>query len=620
MCGINGFNFKDEKLIQKMNGSIKYRGPDDDGFFVNGYFSLGQVRLSILDLSQKASQPMISENGRYIIVYNGEIYNFLELKEELRKKGYKFKSQSDTEVVLNLYQEKKEKCLEKLNGIFSLAILDQKNRSLFLARDRLGVKPLYYFWDKKRFIFSSDMKPILKEKSVFREIDFTALNCYLRFLYVPEEKTFLKQIKKLKAGHFLILKDNKIKIKKYWEINNFKDKFNNFSEAKKAVKQQVEKSVARQLISDRPMGIFLSGGIDSNVILSVISNNNLLGAGRKIKTYSVGFETDAEKEKFNADFNLARQSAKFFGTDHHEILISDKMIYDNFEEVVRKMGEPFSNFTNFSVYFLSQIAKKKVAVVLGGDGGDELFGGYPRYYYSRLISYYQLLPKFFRYFFLDKVGIKLFGNKFKKFSAVGLDKFLAIRMQGNKDIKKILKKDFFNVNAPEEYFAKFFNPPKTDDYEKNFMYIDLATWLIDESLLRTDKMTMAHGLEQRVPLLDYKLVELAFQIPTKFKIKGKNTKYILKESFKNNLPDFIYQAGKRGFFAPGAKWLRRGLKPLAYEILSPAYNKSGQEIFNFNEIKKILDNHINGKKYNLNLILSLMTFQVWQKHLLKDEF
>ncbi len=617
MCGINGFNFKNEELIEKMNRGIKYRGPDDDGVFVNDNFSLGHVRLSILDLSSAGHQPMFSPDGGFAIVYNGEIYNFLELKKELEEKGYKFKSKSDTEVILNLYKEYGVECLQKLNGIFAFAILDKKNNKLFIARDRIGVKPLYYFGNGNKFIFSSDMKSILKDKEVSRDLDFTSLNYYLRFLYVPEEKTFIKSIKKLRAGHYLILENNNIEIKQYWKIENFEDKYNNFNKTKSLIKDKIQKVVKNQLISDRPVGIFLSGGIDSNIVLSQVVKNNTLTGGNKTKTYSVGFEVDVEKEKFNTDLNLARQSAKFFNTDHHELLISDKMVRDNFEKVVDKMGEPFSNFTNFSMYFLSEFAKQDVAVVLGGDGGDELFGGYPRYHYSKLISQYQLLPEFSRKLVFDKVGVKLFGDKFKKFGIKGIDKFLAIRMQNDQDIKRVLKNSLYEKDAVKNYFSKFFNPMVTKDYEKNFMHTDLTTWLIDESLLRSDKMTMAYGLEQRVPLLDHELAELAFKIPTKFKIKGKNTKYILKEAFKDDLPDFIYGAEKRGFFAPGAKWLRTELKPLAYEILSENYCRESNDIFNFDEIKNILDNHINGSKYNLNLILSLMTFQVWYKNLTK---
>ena len=610
MCGINGFNFESQELISKMNKTIKYRGPDDDGFFTNSDFSLGHVRLSILDLSQAGHQPMMSKNKNYIIVYNGEIYNFLELKKNLENKGYKFKSNSDTEVILNLYIEYGEKFLEKLNGIFSFAILDKKNNELFLARDRMGIKQLYYYWDGNRFIFSSDIKSILLDKSVDRNLDFDSLNYYLRFLYVPEDKTFIKTIKKLKAAHCLILKNNKLEIKKYWEINNFNNSYNNFEEAESAVKNKVKDAISKQLISDRPIGVFLSGGIDSNIILANLANN----CEKKIKTYSVGFEVDVEKEKFNADFNLAKKSANFFDTDHHELFISDRMVRENFEKIVGVMGEPFSNFTNFSIYFLSKFAKKDVAVVLGGDGGDELFGGYPRYHYSKLIFNYQKFPESFRNLALDKIGIKIFGEKFKKFNLTGVDRFLAIRMQNDNDIKRILKENFYQGNIVKNYFSKFFNPMATDDYEKNFMYIDLMTWLIDESLLRTDKMTMANGLEERVPLLDHELAELAFKIPSKYKIKGKNTKYILKQAFKNELPDFIYNAKKRGFFAPGAKWLRTELKPLAYEFLSESYN-SENKFFNFKEIKKILDGHIDGSRYNLNLILSLMTFQVWYKNL-----
>ncbi len=617
MCSINGFNFKNENLIRKMVQITKHRGPDQQGFYCGEKVSLGQARLSIIDLSEKGRQPIWNENKSICILCNGEIYNFKELRKELQAKGHRFFSHSDSEVILHLYEEKGERCVEDLNGIFAFVIFDKNKDKLFLARDRVGVKPLYYYFDGKRFIFSSEIKAILCH-SVPREIDQDALIHYFQLFFVPSPFTLFKNIYKLAPAHCLIFKNEKIVIKEYWNIKDLPE-IESKEEAIKGIKSLLRDSVKRQLVSDRPLGIFLSGGIDSTSVLGIASEF----ISGQVKTYSVGFDIDIEKDKYNRDFQLARQTSKYYNTSHHELLISDIDARDNIEKAIWHMDEPISNPTQIATFLLAKEAKKQVTVVLGGDGGDELFGGYPRYYLSKLIDRFQLLPSFLRKNFIPYSLLELIFQKkdIKKKLNIppGASRYLSYMGQKTKILSQILNKKF-EVELTKDFFKKHYPENKFKDQTKYLMYLDLSIWLPDESLIRSDKMTMAFGIEERVPILDHRLIELAFRIPTKYKVKGKkNNKWIFQEAMKEYLPSHVLNKEKRGWFSPAAKWLRMGLKDFAYEVLSPNYCSETQKYFNFPQIRKILDDHISGKKYNLDIIWSLLTFQIWYKTFIKNK-
>jgi len=617
MCSINGFNFKNEKLIKEMVDITRHRGPDQEGFYCNEKVSLGQARLSIIDLSEKGRQPIWNENKSICILCNGEIYNFKELRKELQKKGHKFFSHSDSEVILHLYEEKGERCVEDLNGIFAFVIFDKNKDKLFLARDRVGVKPLYYYFDGERFIFSSEIKAILCH-SVPREIDQDALIHYFQLFFVPSPFTLFKNIYKLAPAHCLIFKNEKIVIKEYWKIKDLPE-IESKEEAIKGIKSLFRDSVKRQLVSDRPLGIFLSGGIDSTSVLGIASEF----ISGQVKTYSVGFDINVERDKYNRDFQLARQTSKYYNTSHHELLISDIDARNNIEKVIWHMEEPISNPTQIATFLLAKEAKKQVTVVLGGDGGDELFGGYPRYYLSKLIDRFQLLPSFLRKNFIPYSLLELILQKKdlkKKLNiSPGASRYLSYMGQKTKTLSQVLNKKF-GVELTKDFFKKYYPENKFKDQTKYLMYLDFSIWLPDESLIRSDKMTMAFGIEERVPILDHRLIELAFRIPTKYKVKGKKkNKWIFQEAMKEYLPPHVLNKEKRGWFSPAAKWLRMGLKDFAYEVLSPNYCSETQKYFNFPQIRKILDDHISGKKYNLDIIWSLLTFQIWYKTFIKNK-
>ncbi len=613
MCGINGFDSNQPDLVEKMNQKIRHRGPDQKGSFCFDNFSLGQTRLSIIDLSDNAKQPMFNEDKSLTLVYNGEIYNFKELRKDLVKKGHQFISQSDSEVILHLYEDHGPDCLKLLNGIFAFAILNLKKKEFFLARDRIGVKPLYYYFDNKKFIFSSEIKAIL-EHDIKREIDLNAFNHYFRLHYIPHPLTIYKNIYKLPPASYLIFKNNQVDIKEYWQINDLEN-IESENEIIEQIQSLMKESVKGQLISDRPVGIFLSGGIDSTSILGIV---NQLGH-KKINTFSVGFDFE-DKKKFNFDLDMARRVSQDYRTNHHELIINGKDMLENVEKVIYHLDEPISNATQIATFLLSKFTKEKVAVALGGDGGDELFGGYPRYAYSQLTSNWQKLPQFLRENVLTDFSLNLLGKYLKKENLSqklnlpsGVGRYLLFMSQKDNVLEEVLNQEYFQRDLTKDFYGKeYFQNWPEDDFEKHFMLTDVKTWLVNESLMRTDKMTMAFGLEERVPILDHRLVELAAKIPSKYKIKGEG-KDIFKKAMKEYLPEYVIKAPKRGWFSPVAKWLRTDLNDFAHDVLSENYSPATSQYFNFKEVNKMLDDHISKKRYNLTCLWILITFQIWAK-------
>lgn len=636
MCGISGFNFKDENLIKQMVRVLGHRGPDDSGIFLDEAVSLGHDRLSILDLSPLGAQPMKSHDGRLTIVFNGEIYNFRELREELAV-YYPFKSQSDTEVILAAYSRWGRECVKKFNGIFALAIWDARERELFLARDQAGVKPLYYFFDGRRFIFASEIKALLVH-DLPRQVDREAFNFYFHLYYVPEPLTMFAGVKKLPAASWAIWCDGQLKIEKYWAVTDFSDLVSP-SEARVKILDIFQDSVRRQLISDRPVGVFLSGGIDSTAVLGAVAE----AASPRPRTFSVGFDVPEQSEKFNADFNLARETARHYGADHNELLISGRDILDNLEKIVWHLDEPNFNPTAAAMFLLSQMAKKKVAVVLGGDGGDELFGGYPRYYASRLIGIFQRWPRAAQEAICG--GLSLFGrrnlaDKLKLPStAARILVFLSEKQSLLEEVlpSELIYSSLVECHFAEKYFGQFDGSTELaagklrvddflageGDFEKLFMNIDRQSWLVDESLARTDKMTMAWGLEARVPILDRHLVELAAKIPTAWKfgvldgpLASFQGKKIWREAIGRYVPSSVASQKKRGWFTPMAKWLRTDLRDFVATVLSP--ENLNADYFNVAAMQKIWQDHLSGRRYNLNLIWATVMWQLWHDRFIKS--
>ncbi len=568
-----------------MHAATYHRGPDDEGFFEQEGISFAHNRLSIIDVSPGGHQPMSSVDGRYTIIFNGEIYNYRELKSELEKMGESFRSSSDTEVLLAAFTKWGEDCLPKLNGIFAFAIWDRDEKKLTLCRDQIGVKPLYYHWDGKRLAFSSEIKALL-ELGVSRAIDFDALNAYFRLLYVPAPRTMFRDVKKLRPGHVLTVKDGKMEMQQWWKLEEGSP-IASQEEATAGVRTRFQDAVRRQLVSDRPLGVFLSGGIDSTAIVAMMRDIDPSGV---IKTFTMGYEKTDEVEKYNADARLAKLTSDHFGTQHHEHVLTAQEVLACLHETAWHMDEPIANHIQTSTYLLAKFAKPQITVALGGDGGDELFGGYPRYWHMRgwRGPMYRLIAPFF-----------------------GRPDSLILQREAS---VAALLASYNDPSAIAKMETSEFKDRHWRDRINQMMAADIGTWIPDESLVRTDKLTMAHGLEERVPLLDPELVSYALRIPSKWKIGSKSQgKRIFIDAIRDLLPAHVLQEEKRAWMSPMAKWIRGPLEPFVREVLSPGYGGAPESLINFKAVNQMLDDHISKKQYALAPIWAVVTLQLWWK-------
>ncbi len=609
-----------------MNASTEHRGPDGTGLWGGAYVTFGQNRLAIIDLSRAADQPMHSADGQVTITFNGEIYNYRELRAELP--DYPFQTQGDTEVIIALYQKWGRSAFEKLNGMFALALWDHAKEELLLVRDRVGIKPLYYTQHEGQLVFSSEIKGVL-ECGVSRTLDLDAFNEYLRVLYVPAPRTMFANIAKLLPGTILVWKNGKIieqvsylaesspdaaikggktglaALKRTLLSLHPESDTQQSTQSPNELYNVVKKAVERQLVSDRPVGVYLSGGIDSSAVLHSMAQSHT-----KIDTFSVGFELTKEEEeaKFNADFLLARRTAQHYGTTHHEVLMSSDEAQALFEKAVWHLDEPISNPTILPMLKLAEETKKHVTVVLGGDGGDEHFGGYERYRWSVRASLYQKLPT------LVRKGLSAIHPSFHKLNIPpGVGRFEQFMFQKDKTVSRVIAPQFLNT-AAHDFFDEAFSVRDERTFEDSFMKLDQLTWLVDESLMRSDKMSMAAGLETRVPLLDNEVIAFAARTPCEQKVTLRQTKKILKDAFRGHLPEYLFNQPKRGWFSPGAKWLRHEkFSMFAHEVLSPGYYEPTAQLFKWEEVMRMLERHESREEYNLTMLWALLTFQVWAR-------
>jgi asparagine synthase (glutamine-hydrolysing) len=620
ICGVRRFDSElvGEAILLKMRDIMRHRGPDDKGLYVGYSVGLGNRRLSVVDLVT-GNQPMHNEDKTIWITLNGEIYNHEEIRAVLEQKGHNYYSRSDTETIVHAYEEYGKDCVQKLNGMFAFAIWDSNKDMLLLARDRLGQKPLYYSSNDERLVFASEIKSLLEYPDVEREIDIEALNLYLTFLYVPAPWTMFKGIKKLPPGHLLTCKGREIQIEKYWDVVyrpfDIQDEGYYIGE----IRRKLTKSVEKRLMSDVPLGAFLSGGVDSSVVVGLMSRI----MGRPVDTYSVGFDASiGGSPKFNVDFEHARLVAKHFGTNHHEIVISKN---DDLEgllpKLVWQLDEPLSNPTIIPTYFVAKLAKESVTVTLSGDGGDELFGGYTRYRADKMVSCYRRIPAFLREKVLAPLihstpmpqGLKRLAEKASL--PLGAERYLTWwTVFTPKEQASLFTKSFVDrveQPLPERAVSSFVDNVDTGIFQDRLSYTDLKMWIAEESNMRMDKMSMLASVEARAPFLDHELVEFAATIiPFSLKVKGLTTKYILKKAFSDMLPEAIIGREKWGFFCPASSWLRDHIKDLTLQLLSRASIES-VGLFNYNYVDTLLQRHLNREEYNLNKVWALLTFQLW---------
>ncbi len=617
MCGICGFNWQDEKLIRRMTDKIHHRGPDSSGVMAFPGMSIGNARLSIIDLSRNGDQPMVNQQGDLWIVYNGEIYNFGEIKKDLILKGHRFNGHCDTEVVLKSYQEYGPDCLHRFNGMFAIAIWDNKKKELFLARDRIGIKPLYYYFKNGRLIFGSEIKCILESDHVQKEVNLQSLYYYLGYEFVPAPDTMFKNIYKLRQGHYALFKEGKLKIEKYWDLK-FSPEILEEEEAADRVFDVLEKSVKRRLISDVPLGVFLSGGLDSSTVVGFTARNY----GKRLKTFSIGY-----KDKTFSELPYAKQVSDYFGTEHNVLMI-DPISPDDISDSLYHLDEPMTDLSSIPFYLISRKAREQVKVCLSGEGGDEIFMGYDRYKAAKMDSYYRIFPRVFREKIIAPIITRLPDQPQKKGAINMLKRFIegslypleAGAMRWQYFLSSDMAANIFNGSMRQDISFTPFDPIyhfsrscNSEDPVDKDIYVDTKLTMADSVLMKVDKMSMATSLEVRVPFLDHEVMELATSIPANLKLNRMMTKYIFRKALKKNqfLPDNIIYRGKQGYSLPIKNWLRDELKDYMVDL----FNTSPVIKDNFNSvyISQLTEEHISLKHNHNHILWALINVGLWYK-------
>jgi asparagine synthase (glutamine-hydrolysing) len=632
MCGIYGYLSPIGKIepavLHRMGCKLEHRGPDDEGeVILNGdgvSVGLGHKRLSIIDLSSAGKQPMTNEDGSLWITLNGEIYNFRELREELQSRGHKFRSSSDTEVVVHLYEEAGTNCLERINGMFAFALWDAKQNTLFLARDRLGKKPLHYCLTGGHFLFASEIKALLQSPLVRREIDFKALHKYLAYEYIPAPDTIFKTIKKLEPGHYLIFRDGREMSSQYWDIPIEDYPIGDRTEAQytEQLVELLDRSVRARLVADVPVGLFVSGGLDSSFVGAMARR-----AKEGLECFSIGFD-----ERSFDESRYARQIADDLGLKHHLKIFRDQDMLHMVERLPEILDEPLADPSILPLYLLSQFAAEHTKVVLSGDGGDELFAGYQTYQAHKLVTYYDALPGFLKVA-LREIASKLPVSyrylsqdfKLKQFlKGVGISSevrfFLWRGAFSNAERMQLLspelRRELRSENAYEEIYRYVRKSGLTKELER-ILYLAMKLYLQDNNLVTVDRASMANGLEVRSPLLDKDVVEFVCRLPMEYKLKGLKTKYLLKKAAEPFLPRNVIYRQKKGFGVPLAQWLTGKLREFMLDYLSQERIEK-QRIFHYPYVSQLIEEQLTMKNDNRELLWTLLVFQIWYESFIES--
>jgi len=625
MCGITGiFSYDpvqpvDREFLRRSCAAISHRGPDDEGFYFDDQagVGLGHRRLSIIDLAS-GHQPMTTSDETVWIVFNGEIYNFPQLKSELQGRGCHFRTCSDTEVILCLYQQYGIKGFSRLNGIFAFAIYDKRGRKIILARDHFGVKPLYYFLSHEKLVFGSEIKALLQDASVPRDIDYEAFNTFLTFRYNPSPQTLFKGIKKLHPGHYLsVSSDGRAELASFWEYAPSTDTAITEEEAVSRYQVLVEKAIERQMISDVPIGVLLSGGLDSAIVATLMSRYS----ERNVKSFSIGFPGQGDYNELDD----ARVTASYAGTEHYEMTINQQEYLNFFYDSFFYTEEPIAETTIPALYYVSRLAAQHLKVVLSGQGADEPLAGYKRYFGENIINKYSLLLRALPLNLVAKVLPR--NERFKRAVFAlqydnELDRFLAIytiftpaQISGllNDDAKRNVK-DVNKVLVGRLYQETH----GLCDSLSRLLYIDTRMSLSDNLLIFGDKMSMANSLELRVPFLDVDLIKFIESLPVNLKLRGITHKYIHKKAARKWLPSEIIHRKKRGFATPMDEWLQSNLAGKAKEIINDK-NSASRNYFNLSYINRMIDLHERRKENYQRHIFALLSFEVWHKRFFDSE-
>lgn len=608
MCGIAGIIGENidnkEEIIGQMTDAISHRGPDDQGFFVDKFVGLGMRRLSIIDI-KSGQQPISSKDEKYLIFYNGEIYNYKELREELVKKGFQFKTNSDTETVLHMYEAYGEDMLPRLRGMFAFAIYNTETKTVFVARDQFGIKPVYYLTQGEKITaFSSEIKSFLKIPGFKAKVNNSAVLNYLSFQYNPLPETFFEGVYKLPPAHFLKIdtKTGDVLIKKYWSFDFISGVQKSEERVKEEIRAVMKNSVEHHMIADVPVGAFLSGGIDSSIITTLMQE---IRGDKKIKTFTVGFDTLTEGKE-------AVETSSFLGTDHTEINVGPEEYFDSLKKIVWHFDEPVADPSAVGLYFLAKKARESVKVVLSGEGSDELFGGYNIYLAPIASSRMTWIPKSILNIFLN-LPFEYFGKNYLKRVSLKLEDWYignasVFSREEVGELWKGKKEKTLSLSPLYKNVTEFSDGTK-------MQYIDINTWLIGDILAKADKMTMANSLELRVPFLDIWVAKVASTLADNMKWRGGVTKYALREAFKKIIPESTRNRKKLGFPTPVRDWLTDERKDLFDTILKNEYIKSNM---NVRMIENLIKEHTSKVKDNSRKIYLLLMLSLWYNVFIAD--
>ena len=598
MCGFTGFVDKidnKEKIINDMADIIKHRGPDSCGYYTDSDVALGFRRLSIIDLNN-GSQPIYNEDSSLVIVFNGEIYNYQILREELIKCGHKFKTNTDTEVILHGYEEYHEKVLDKLRGMFSFVIYDKSEKQIFAARDFYGIKPFYYYLNNDEFMFSSEIKSFLGHPNFEKKLNKKMLENYLTFQYSVGEDTFFSNVYKLRPGHYLIYKDGNLEINKYYELKLEPDDSLSFEEYEKGIREKLDDSIKAHKISDVEVGSFLSSGVDSSLIATLSEVD---------KTFTVGFEN-----KNYSEIDYAKDLSSKINTKNISKVITKEEYFDSLSDIMYYMDEPLADPSCIALYFVTKIASENLKVCMSGEGADEIFGGYNIYSEPYSVAWYYKIPFPIRKIigsvaslFKHKRGVNFLIRRGQKLE----DRYVGNAfIFNNKEVDKILSYKKYG-NGYQDLTKPYYSKIKNYDEVMKMQYIDFNFWLIGDILLKADKMSMANSLEVRVPYLDKELIEFARHIPTKYKVDKDTTKKCFRKVANEVLEDKVSNKKKLGFPVPIRNWIKE--EDIYNKIKNRFENAS--EFFNTKEIIKLLDQHKNGEYDNSRKIWTIYIFLIW---------
>lgn len=623
MCGISGKLYFDERRtvtrneLTAMSDTLRHRGPDGEGVWLNGNVGLAHRRLSIIDLRSVAGQPMSNEDGTVWVTFNGEIYNFHELRKDLESRGHVFRTKSDTEVIVHAYEEYGRDCPQYLQGMFAFAVWDGRTRRLFLARDRVGKKPLYYYHGDDQFVFASEIKAILQDPSVPARVNPLALDQFLAFGYIPAPLTAFALIKKLPAAHWLELHDGRVTTGRYWKLHYTPKRRIALPDAIAELQWRLAEAVRLRLVSDVPLGAFLSGGVDSSAVVAYMAQ----ALNRPVRTFCVGFEDASFDER-----PFARMVAKQFGTDHTELVVKAPPA-DILPRLIWHYDEPFGDSSAIPSYAIAQLTRQHVTVVLNGDGGDESFAGYDRYVVANRARFGECLPRWmwrglstftgalprqaremFPFAKLDSVASAMAQCPERRYAKwVGHSSPLQRSLFYTDGLRTALMQ-----SDPEGLFVQTFHESDADNRLDATLDADVNLYLVDDLLVKMDRATMAHSLEARSPFLDHTLMEYVATLPASLKLSGSEKKMILREALRGLLPDIILDRPKMGFGAPIANWFRSDLRDMTHDVLlsSTAMQRG---YFQSPAIAQLLKDHCSEKADHSQVLWDMLVLELWHR-------